>query len=126
MALVAAAAVAAGAALQSATGFGFSIVAAPLVFAVVEPEEAVGLLIVLGSLVNVLTLATERRLLGKTSGEACPDLLLYGATEHKAVPESLAHWNRLLGLDLELRALPVGAKLEVSRAASAGPQVAVN
>ena len=61
MPLVAAAAVAAGAALQSATGFGFSIVAAPLVFAVVEPEEAVGLLIVLGSLVNVLTLATERR-----------------------------------------------------------------
>jgi uncharacterized protein len=61
MPLVAAAAVAAGAALQSATGFGFSIVAAPLVFAVVEPEEAVGLLIVLGSLVNVLTLASERR-----------------------------------------------------------------
>jgi uncharacterized membrane protein YfcA len=61
MPLVAAAAVAAGAALQSATGFGFSIVAAPLVFAAVEPEEAVGLLIVLGSLVNVLTLASERR-----------------------------------------------------------------
>jgi uncharacterized protein len=61
MPLIAAAAVAAGAALQSATGFGFSIVAAPLVFAVVEPEEAVGLLIVLGSLVNVLTLATEQR-----------------------------------------------------------------
>jgi uncharacterized protein len=61
MPLVAAAAVAAGAALQSATGFGFSIVAAPLVFAVVEPEEAVGLMILLGSLVNVLTLASERR-----------------------------------------------------------------
>jgi uncharacterized protein len=61
MPLVAAAAVAAGAALQSATGFGFSIVAAPLVFAAVEPEEAVGLLILLGSLVNVLTLASERR-----------------------------------------------------------------
>ncbi len=61
MPLVAAAAVAAGAAVQSATGFGFSVVAAPLVFATVEPQEAVGLLIVLGSLVNVLTLATERR-----------------------------------------------------------------
>jgi uncharacterized protein len=61
MPLVAAAGVAAGAALQSATGFGFSVVAAPLVFAVVEPEEAVGLLIVLGSLVNVLTLVSERR-----------------------------------------------------------------
>jgi uncharacterized membrane protein YfcA len=61
MPLAAAAAVAAGAALQSATGFGFSIVAAPLVFAAVEPEQAVGLLIVLGSLVNALTLASERR-----------------------------------------------------------------
>jgi uncharacterized membrane protein YfcA len=61
MPLIAAAAVAAGAALQSATGFGFSLVAAPLVFAVVEPEEAVGLLLLLSSLVNVLTLTTERR-----------------------------------------------------------------
>jgi uncharacterized protein len=61
MPLIAAAAVAAGAALQSATGFGFSIVAAPIVFAVVDPEEAVGLLILLGSLVNVLTLVSERR-----------------------------------------------------------------
>jgi cysteine sulfinate desulfinase/cysteine desulfurase-like protein/rhodanese-related sulfurtransferase len=34
-------------------------------------------------------------------------LILVGATEHKAVPESLAHWNRVLGLDLEIRTLPV-------------------
>jgi uncharacterized membrane protein YfcA len=61
MPLVAAAAVAAGAALQSATGFGFSLVAAPLVFAAVGPQEAVGLLLVLGTEVNLLTLATERR-----------------------------------------------------------------
>jgi uncharacterized protein len=59
--LVAAAAVAAGATLQSATGFGFSLVAAPLVFAAVGPEEAVWLLILLGAEVNLLTLATERR-----------------------------------------------------------------
>jgi uncharacterized membrane protein YfcA len=61
MPLIAAAAVAAGAALQSATGFGFALIAAPIVFAVVEPEEAVGLLIVLGAEVSLLTLATERR-----------------------------------------------------------------
>jgi uncharacterized membrane protein YfcA len=61
MPLIAAAAVAAGAALQSATGFGFSVVAAPLVFAAIGPEEAVGLLLVLGTEVNVMTLATERR-----------------------------------------------------------------
>jgi uncharacterized protein len=61
MPLMAAVAVAAGAALQSATGFGFSVIAAPLVFATVEPEEAVGLMIVLGTLVNVLTLVSEGR-----------------------------------------------------------------
>ncbi len=34
-------------------------------------------------------------------------MLLYGATEHKAVPESLAHWNHLLGLHLPLQKIPV-------------------
>lgn len=33
--------------------------------------------------------------------------LLYGATEHKAVPQALAHWNQLLGLNAELVAIPV-------------------
>jgi uncharacterized protein len=61
MPLIAAAAVAAGAALQSATGFGFSLIAAPLVFATVEPEQAVGLMTLLGTVVNALTLAGERR-----------------------------------------------------------------
>ena len=36
--------------------------------------------------------------------------LLYGATEHKAVPEALRHWNALLGLNLEIRAIPVDAQ----------------
>lgn len=57
------------------------------------------------AVLSALCAVRERRL----HGEVCGDLLLYGATEHKAVPESLAHWNRLLGLNLELRALPVGA-----------------
>jgi uncharacterized membrane protein YfcA len=59
--LVAAVAVAAGATLQSATGFGFSLVAAPLVFAAVGPEEAVGLLTLLGAQVSLMTLLTEGR-----------------------------------------------------------------
>jgi hypothetical protein len=59
--LLAAVGVAIGAALQSATGFGFSLVCAPLLFAAIGPVEAVGLLIVLGVEVNVLTLGTERR-----------------------------------------------------------------
>ncbi|MFN4117059.1 MAG: cysteine desulfurase family protein, partial [Inhella sp.] len=44
----------------------------------------------------------------RDAGESIPPLLLYGATEHKAVPEALRHWNRLLGLDLQLLAIPVG------------------
>jgi hypothetical protein len=59
--VVAGVAVAAGACLQSATGFGFSLIAAPLLFAATEPEHAVGILIVLGAEMNLLTLATEGR-----------------------------------------------------------------
>ncbi len=33
--------------------------------------------------------------------------LLYGATEHKAVPQALAHWNELLETQAELKAIPV-------------------
>lgn len=46
----------------------------------------------------------------RDQGEAVGSLLVYGATEHKAVPESLAHWNQVLGLGMELRALPVDEK----------------
>lgn len=41
-------------------------------------------------------------------GEVIPSTVLYGATEHKAVPEALAHWNALLGLELKVQAIPVG------------------
>lgn len=55
---------------------------------------------VLSALVNL----RDRRLRGDATGS----LLVYGATEHKAVPSALAHWNTVLGLGLEIRALPVG------------------
>jgi hypothetical protein len=51
----------AGALLQAATGFGFSLLAAPLTFAAVDPAPAVGLLLLLGAEVNLLTLAESRR-----------------------------------------------------------------
>jgi uncharacterized membrane protein YfcA len=59
--VAAALAVLAGALLQSAVGFGFSLVAAPLVLAATTPEHAVGLLLALALEVNILTLAGERR-----------------------------------------------------------------
>jgi uncharacterized membrane protein YfcA len=61
--LLAATAVAifAGAAIQGATGFGFALLAAPLAFAALDAQEAIGLLLVLGAEIGVLTLATEGR-----------------------------------------------------------------
>jgi len=56
-----AAAVLTGAGLQAATGFGFGLVAAPLLFAATSPPEAVGLLMLLGLEINLLTLGAERR-----------------------------------------------------------------
>jgi len=34
-------------------------------------------------------------------------VLLYGATEHKVVPQALAHWNDVLGLNAQVIAIPV-------------------
>lgn len=54
-------AIALGAALQSATGFGFSLLCAPILFALLDPKPAIGLLAVLSIGVNLMTLLTEGR-----------------------------------------------------------------
>lgn len=53
------------------------------------------------SIVSALLDARSRGLTGSQT------LLLYGATEHKAVPESLKHWNQVLQLGATVRAIPV-------------------
>ena len=55
------------------------------------------------AVLSALCSIRARRLAGEPVGK----VLVYGATEHKAVPQALAHWNAVLGLDLELRPLPV-------------------
>lgn len=45
-----------GAAVQSATGFGFALVLSPALFAVLEPAEAVTVLLALGAALNLLVL----------------------------------------------------------------------
>jgi uncharacterized membrane protein YfcA len=45
-----------GAAVQSATGFGFALVLSPALFAVLEPAEAVTVLLALGAVLNLLVL----------------------------------------------------------------------
>jgi uncharacterized protein len=54
--LLAALAALAGAAVQSATGFGFALVLSPALFAVMDPVEAVTALLVLGLALNLLVL----------------------------------------------------------------------
>ena len=51
----------AGAALQSATGFGFALVSAPILFALLGPREAVTAGVLVAMALNVVTLAGERR-----------------------------------------------------------------
>jgi cysteine sulfinate desulfinase/cysteine desulfurase-like protein/rhodanese-related sulfurtransferase/glyoxylase-like metal-dependent hydrolase (beta-lactamase superfamily II) len=58
--------------------------------------------------IQTAVLSALTALRGATTGLTPPDLLLYGATEHKAVPEALRHWNALLGLDLQVLPIPVG------------------
>ena len=55
------------------------------------------------AVLSALCAIRQQRVAGQPTGT----LLLYGATEHKAVPEALAHWNEVLGTGLALQALPV-------------------
>ena len=59
--VLAAAAALAGAAVQSATGFGFALILGPAMFAVLGPKEAVSALLVLGFALNLLVLVDGRR-----------------------------------------------------------------
>lgn len=59
--LIVALATFAAASLQSASGFGFALIAGPAFFAVLGPEEAVATVLCLGATVNLLMLAGERR-----------------------------------------------------------------
>ncbi|HEY8770859.1 MAG TPA: sulfite exporter TauE/SafE family protein [Thermoleophilaceae bacterium] len=55
--ILAAAATLVGAVAQSATGFGFALIAGPALFAVLDPHEAVTLLAILGALLSVLVIS---------------------------------------------------------------------
>ena len=47
--------------IQSATGFGFALVAGPALYAVTTPTSAVALVLIVGQVVNALVLFGERR-----------------------------------------------------------------
>jgi len=75
------------------------------------------------AVLSALVALCERRARGERIGR----WLLCGATEHKAVPESLAHWNRLLGLNLEILELPVDGdgRHDLSRLHAVAPECAL-
>jgi uncharacterized membrane protein YfcA len=112
-AAAAAAAVFLGAGLQSATGFGFALVSAPILFALLGPRQAVTAGALLGIELSLLTLATERRVPRVLHGEALalvlwslPGLAL-GAVALRELPDRvlsvLVAVAVLAGLVLRLR-----------------------
>jgi len=61
---------------------------------------------------EAIQIAVFSSLVGKddhSAGSLDGQVLLYGATEHKAVPEALRHWNGILGLGAEVVKIPVDA-----------------
>lgn len=91
--ILAAVGVFAGGACHSATGFGFALVAAPLVVAALPPERAISTLLVLGVLTSALTLATEGRRPRPLWGES-GRLLVWGALGAVAGAVLLAELDR--------------------------------
>ncbi len=64
-----------GATVQSAAGFGFALVLAPAAFAILDPDEAVTVLLILGLELNLLVLFGERRRAEPLWGELRPLML---------------------------------------------------
>jgi uncharacterized membrane protein YfcA len=103
-----------GAALQSATGFGFALVCAPILFALLGPREAVTAGVIVGILLNGLTLATEGRRPQVLAGDAVALVawslpgIAAGALVLRGVPErplsALVALAVLAGLALRVRA----------------------
>jgi uncharacterized protein len=117
MALAAAAALA-GATVQSATGFGFALIAGPALFAVLSPYEAVTALLLLGLLLNVLVLLDRAgrarwRTIAPMLGFALPGLAA-GAAVLSALPKPAL--QIAVGLAVVVAAL-VQQRLEVRGAA---------
>ena len=84
-----------GAFAQSATGFGMSAVAAPALFLVMEPAEAVTALAALGVVVSLMTLFGERRPRRILWSELAPMLaaglpgIVLGALLLRALPKAV-------------------------------------
>ena len=108
---------------QSATGFGMSAVAAPALFVVMEPAQAVTALAALGILVSLLTLFAERRTrrllwseLGRMLAAGVPGVVL-GALALRVLPK--AALQVIVGVAVIVSA---GARVAARRGASRRPR----
>jgi uncharacterized membrane protein YfcA len=118
--VVVALAVLVGAAVQSATGFGFALISGPALFALLQPAEAVTALLVLGVAVNLLVLLAGRSGggvvrwgdVGRVVLAAVPGLvggaLLLGVVP-KPVLQGVVGVGVLLAVLLQVRHRPVDA-----------------
>ena len=59
------------------------------------------------AVLSALCHAKELRAAGERSADN--RVLMYGATEHKAVPQAIRHWNKLLDVNAEVLEIPVDA-----------------
>jgi len=111
--IIAAVAALAGGACHSATGFGFVLVAGPLVVAALPPEQAITSLLLLGILTSGLTLLTEGRRPQPLWGEA-GQILAWGT------PGALAGAFLLARLDATALQILVSCTVIVALAARVG------
>jgi uncharacterized protein len=105
---LAAAAAFAGAAVQSATGFGFALLLSPALFAAVDPYEAVTALLALGLALNLLVLADGG--VAPAQGRALRPMLL------AALPGLLLGAGLLAWLSKPVLQIVVGAAVVVATA----------
>jgi uncharacterized protein len=106
MALAAVAALA-GATVQSATGFGFALIAGPALFAVLSPYEAVSALLLMGLLLNVLVLVDRA---GVARWQTIAPMLAFG------VPGLVAGAALLSALSKPVLQIGVGTAVVVAAA----------
>ena len=97
----------AGAFVQSATGMGFALVLSPALFAVMDPEEAVTAVLILGAALCLLVLVREPARRSRTGSRR---LLLRGDARARR-----SGWSLLVALSKE--ALQVGVGVVVVAAA---------
>ncbi len=112
-----------GGLLQSSTGYGFAVLASPVLAGVIAPELAIPTLVVVGTLVNLISLAGDRRRARGTDRPAA-DTRLFWILLGTSLPGVVAGTALLLLLPREaLRALIAVAVLGAAFARLGRPTV---